>query len=89
MEVGVFVHNIFHELVEKLKMWSVNIHKGWKTLFQGGAYETMTSESSIDCIKVFSIGNYIIISLCPLGLFNLPLTWSGSVGSWFVDCYQL
>ena len=83
MEVGVFVHNIFHELVEKLKMWSVNIHKGWKTLFQGGAYETMSRESSI------SIGNSIIISLCSFGLFNLSLTWSGSFGSWFVDCYQL
>ena len=33
MDVGVFVNNIFHEFIEKIEMWSVNIHEGWETLF--------------------------------------------------------
>ena len=89
MEVRMFVHSGFHELVEKFKMWSVNINEVRKTLFQGGADETMSREGSIDSVKGFAIGDSIIISLCSLGLFNLSLTWSGSFGSWFVDCDQL
>ena len=70
-------------------MWSVNIHERWKTLFRGDAHETMTGESSNDCIKGFSIGNSIIISMCPLRPFDFSLTQSGSRDSRFVYYHQL